>query len=304
MVNVNFIYKLEIVFKMFETGIGRKALVKKYDELLNSNDINAQDIWASFKELAIRDYNSKMPIPEISLILKKIEHHYPKKLKSKVFILDHGCGSGFPDLYWIANGYTNIVCFDIYSQEKSKIYQKLNNILDFKRDVFNIYDGFSLPIDDKSIDIINSNAVVEHLPDEVYEKYFIEEGRVLKDKGISLHVIPQRLQPYDSHTQTWFVHWLPEVFHTPLVKAFGRYNPDLVLKLRTKYTHIKYINNHIGQSKDLSLEYFMNTKIKQEDYYDRQKRGIFFQVCNLPILKYFLPQMFKPLLCLILVSKK
>ena len=288
---------------------GRRSLIKLYSNLINCKTDNIKSSWIELKECVNRDYNSGSPVAEYALLPKTIASNKFSTDKFKLKILNHGCGSGLADLYWVALGYTNLLAVDVYSEESNALYSKLNKILkvcdEIKDDIFFTYEGLQLPIGDKQVDIINSNAVVEHLSDIYYVNYFKEQGRVLKKGGIALHVIPQRLQPFDSHTQTWFVHWLPKFMQNWLIKKLGNYNPDLTLELRSKYSHLKLIRQHIGQCKDISIDYYMNSIIKDEDFYDnKSKRGFIFRLCNLPILKTFLPKLLSPLLCLIVVATR
>ena len=289
--------------------IGRAAIVKKYLRLLDNNEKGVLRAWIDFKAAVIFDYKSDAPVAEFALLPKTIEKNFSKLSTQDISILNHGCGTGVPDLYWVALGYSNLTSVDIFSRDRKETFKKLNELLktmnEIKKDIFFIYDGLTLPLRKNQVDVVNSNAVVEHLSDEFYENYFSEQGRVLKENGIALHVIPQRLQPYDSHTQTWFVHWLPGRIQSRLIKTFGRYNPDLVLHLRSKFTHIKHIKKQIGEVDDRSIDYFMNSKVKKEDFYDsKTKRGLIFQISNLPVFKSFLPKILSYLLCLIVVSKK
>ena len=289
--------------------IGRSSLVNLYNQLITTTKSNEFfNIWLKFKEISLKDFNSKTPIPEIALLPRNIETMYGNINKENISILNHGSGSGFPDLYWISLGYTNLLSFDLYDKNRAKLYVKLNKFLKrnkvIKKDVFHVYDGKKLPLANGTTDVIVSNAVIEHLPDETYEMYFIEEERVLRDGGFCLHVIPQRFQPYDSHTRTWFIHWFPRQFHVSLIKMFGIYNPNLTLVLRTRTTHLRNLK-YIGKVEDKSLNYFMNTKIKKDDFLDGKKsRGIFFFIITLPILKYFFPILLKPLMVLITITKK
>ena len=288
---------------------GRKSLIKLYSNLIKCKTVDVKSSWQELKDCVIRDYNSRTPVAEYALLPKTILSSNFSKDSFKLKILNHGCGSGLPDLYWVALGYSNLISVDVYSEEKHKLYSKLNKVLkvcgEIEDDIFFIYDGLNLPIGDKKVDIINSNAVVEHLSDLYYVNYFKEQGRVLKNGGLALHVIPQRFQPFDSHTQTWFVHWLPRSVQIWLIKKLGKYNPDVPLELRSKFKHLRLLRKFVGQCEDISVDYYMNSGVKGEDFYDgKTKRGFVFRLCNLPILKIFLPKLLGPRLCLIAVTTK
>lgn len=237
-------------------NIGRKALKNFYSLLLESDEILSD--WNNFQRCAVADFNSAAPVAEYAFLLNKIRSsHVIHNDHNSIKVLNHGAGSELPELYWIANGFKDIKSVDIFSEGRSQLYKKLNQILinvtEIEEDIFHIYDGLHLPFNDSMFDFINSNAVVEHLSDKHYFQYFKEQARVLKVGGKAIYVIPQRLQPYDSHNQTWFLHYLPSKFHAPLNKRFGRYNADLTLVLRSKFTHLRYITKVIGPCSDHSI---------------------------------------------------
>lgn len=288
---------------------GRQSLIKIYSDLINCETDDVKKIWRRFKDCVLTDYRSAAPVAEYVLLPNIIERFGPAQDCYNLKILNHGSGSGLPDLYWVALGYTQLVSVDIYSEHQQKLTLKLNHILklccEIEDDIFFLYDGKKLPVEDGSVDVVNSNAVVEHLTDVFFENYFKEESRVLRGGGVALHVIPQRLQPFDSHTQTWCIHWLPRSWHSWLIKQLGKHNIDVPVVLRSKYTHLRILRKYIGKCRDISVDYFMNSEIKREDFYDKKsQRGLAYKLCNLPILKIFLPSMVSPMLCLITVTTR
>jgi SAM-dependent methyltransferase len=100
-----------------------------------------------------------------------------------------------------------------------------------------------------------SQQVLEHVMDDVIEAYYAEEGRVLKPGGLALHQVPHRLVPFDSHTGTWFVHYLPRVLRLRLYCWLG-HDPDYVerlLCLRWPEFHRVRMIEHVGSYQDLTL---------------------------------------------------
>lgn len=189
----------------------------KVDYLIKSEDsINKKLLlWTELKALI----NNKKYIPShfgnLFLFESKVKN-YSKHIK----ILDHGCGSGLSLLFLILKGYENIwgvtVNFsnDIKNKNKvKKINQLIKILLNLKsssEDRIKFYDGKTLPFKKKTFDFIYSQQVFEHL-DRKYKNFFLlEEGKVLKDNGLLYHQIPHRLVPYEAHTKTWIIHWLPK----------------------------------------------------------------------------------------------
>ena len=83
-----------------------------------------------------------------------------------------------------------------------------------------IYNGKKLPFQNSTFDLIFSQQVIEHLPPSNKIPFLLEERRVIKKDGIMYHQIPHRLVPYEAHTKTWFVHWLPKSFGAFYFKKF------------------------------------------------------------------------------------
>lgn len=53
------------------------------------------------------------------------------------------------------------------------------------------YDGFRIPLEDKSVDVVFSSNVLEHIPH--IDQFMIEMRRVLRPGGIAVHVMPTTL---------------------------------------------------------------------------------------------------------------
>ena len=65
----------------------------------------------------------------------------------------------------------------------------------------------TLPYDDGVFDVVVTNHVLEHVPDQ--EKHFSEIRRVLKDDGIVYLASPNKWWIYDPHYKLPFISWLP-----------------------------------------------------------------------------------------------
>jgi SAM-dependent methyltransferase len=69
-------------------------------------------------------------------------------------------------------------------------------------------DALDLPFEDKSFDVIFSNAVIEHVGGREEQRRFVAEGlRVARRAFITT---PNRWFPVEVHTRLPLVHWLPD----------------------------------------------------------------------------------------------
>lgn len=70
------------------------------------------------------------------------------------------------------------------------------------------YDGQTFPFEDKTFDVLWSNAVIEHVGDRNSQILFLQEiTRVSKKAFIST---PNRFFPIEVHSRTPFLHYLPK----------------------------------------------------------------------------------------------
>ena len=53
------------------------------------------------------------------------------------------------------------------------------------------YDGFRIPLEDQSVDVVFSSNVLEHIPH--IDEFMVEMRRVLRPGGIAVHVMPTTL---------------------------------------------------------------------------------------------------------------
>ncbi len=275
--------------------MSRKKLLSLIDEISVSDEKKYANLFHELKKICYDDFYKNEPIPEKGFLVKKIIENY--KDSKNIRILDHGCGAGTTIFYLIGLGYYNVVGYDVLLNLRNR-YTNYNKFLNFclntNLEYFNLYEGINLTEKNKTIDVINSQAVMEHLDDQVYNKYLSEQIRVLKKNGIGIHIIPQRLQFYDSHNRMLFVHWLPRNISIKIYKLFKVYNADINLHLRTTFYHLIKLKKFYGETFNHSLEYYMNKNIKTDDLMDgKKKRGLIFQICNTKILNLFLPFILK-----------
>lgn len=186
--------------------------------------------------------------------------------RDEVIVLDHGCGAGYTVLYLLAIGYTACHGVDLDNESGlgsgDRSYRQihtdpLNEILGavhFTEKRFHTYDGKRLPLDNSGVDLVFSQQVLEHVFDDKIDAYFTEEARVLRPGGVALHQIPHRLVPYDSHTQTWLVHYLPRPMQPLLYRLCGN-DPDYVssiLALRWPWSLRRKMKQAFGNCTDLT----------------------------------------------------
>lgn len=76
-------------------------------------------------------------------------------------------------------------------------------------------DGSRLPFADDSFDYVFSNAVIEHVGDAVDQQRFLDESLRVARCGV-FHTTPHRWSPVETHTKTFFLHWLPRRWHQRL----------------------------------------------------------------------------------------
>lgn len=205
------------------------------------------------------------------------------KPRAQIRILEHGCGGGSTLLYLLALGYAGIHGIDLGGPTAA-----LNRIVgasgvDGGR--FAVYDGRKLPYPDASIDFVFSQQVLEHVAPPVIGAYYAEEARVLAVGGIAYHQVPHRLVPYESHTRTWFTHYLPWPLALRLYRLLGR--DSLVagkhLFLRGPGFHRRQMRRLFGHCRDLTADRLRGLRI--EEYYDgpRGLRRLVAMVANAPV---------------------
>ena len=153
----------------------------------------------------------------------------------------------------MALGFTNVWGFDV-NEDSDRWNPLLREVYGVEEKRFLVYDGGILPRPSASVDVVLSQQVLEHVTDELVESYYSEEGRILKPGGIAFHEVPHRFVPFDAHTQTWFIHYLPRVLRGPLYRMTG--NDPLWAKksgglfVRTPFFHRQMARRHIGEVND------------------------------------------------------
>lgn len=261
------------------------------------------DVWSDF-EAAARD-SSPNPPEHLRRVLEILEDLEAERPRHEIAILDHGTGTGINLFYLAALGYTNVWGANILlkAQSCNRIFHE---VLGVGEDRIFVYDGTTLPFPDHSIQLIISQQVVEHVPDLAIDAYYADEGRVLRLGGYALHHVPHRFMPYDSHTETWFVHYVPRALQTPIYRALGHDTVRLFghLFLRSPQFHMRRVRRYIGAVEDVTTDR-LRRKI-DVDAYDgpRRLRQFVGEVCRHPIAGWIPRIVLGPLMMLETVSRK
>lgn len=229
---------------------------ERYGDLVQARDAkngkNAAQAWNAFCEAAT---TGESPFHLATLLeqLDAVRRDFPDTPQSELTILDHGCGGAVTLLYLLANGYRGVVGVDVGGP-----LVRWNDLLiglgaiDYPG--FFVYDGRTLPLPDESVHLVFSQQVLEHVAPDVIEAYYAEEGRVLKPKGRAYHQVPHRLVPYESHSRTWFIHYLPRPAAQWMYRRLGRASVTLVdhLFLRSPQYHRRAMQRHVGDYRDIT----------------------------------------------------
>lgn len=118
--------------------------------------------------------------PEIPIVRFVARNYYKDKNRSKIKILDLGCGPGAHSWYLAKEG------FDVYGIDGSQIaIEKLKDRL--KKEKLNgsfiVGDAIKLPYEDKFFDCIIDSAAIQHNKSKNINKILEEVFRTLKDGG-------------------------------------------------------------------------------------------------------------------------
>ena len=186
--------------------------------------------------------------------------------------------------------FKNIYCVNVNDDVDS--INRILKIIDNKPEKsFFRTNGSSLPFKDSYFDVVISCQVLEHVPNNLIDIYYNEQSRCLKNGGLLYNEVPHRFNPYDSHTQTWFLHWLPNFIKFFLFKKFSiiffkkipknkrskhikKFCDGSFLILRTPFFHFKKLKSNnfkfknitqlrlINDFNDLSYDSASNLKLR------------------------------------------
>lgn len=219
-------------------------------------DVNKETV-ANFVDIAQLSFKTKTPTHLRCLVKKLCEE------EKDSIILDHGCGGGLTALFLISNGFRNTFGVDVGTKKTINLLNKIISFepLNLKEKRFFLYDGVKLPMRTETVNLCYSQQVIEHLTNEDFVAFFEEEQRVLVPGGLALHQVPHRLNPYDSHTSTYFIHWFPRSVQKWLY-IWQKKNPEYVLNmlyLRWPWVIKKYATKANFYFSDETIERLQNS---------------------------------------------
>jgi len=224
------------------------------------------------------------PPLHLQLILQGLAE-VPSARKEDIVILDHGCGSGRTLLCLLAMGYRGIHGIDI-GGDCEDWNRFLSDGLGLSGKRFSVYDGTRLPYPDRTFDFVFSQQVVEHIRPAALDSYYEEERRVMKPGGVVYHQVPHRLVPYDSHTRTWLIHYLPRRLWLAILRRMGRdmLVPETALFLRWPWEHRRLLRRHLGACEDRTMSRFLRVQDLSDYDGPRWLRGYLARSLRLPVL--------------------
>ncbi|WP_461208476.1 class I SAM-dependent methyltransferase [Desulfocurvus sp. DL9XJH121] len=203
-----------------------------------------------------------------------------------ISILDYGCGGGMFVLYLLLDGYQNVKGVD--TSDRSEYDDFIKTILGIEggEPILQAYDCERLPFDDQEFDAVVSIMVMEHVHD--IDSYYRECARVLKPRGVVLLDFMHRLEPFDTHSRCWIVHYFPIFIRKILYdkfsdKGYSYYNE--ILNLKTVASHRKYSAPFFSNFKSCTKR-----RLKEFDYgRERYKgyagaRSLVARLINLPLV--------------------
>lgn len=249
-----------------------KSIQARFRELVAVRDAAApmEPAWRGLQE-AVKA-STRSPPYHLLAPLRLAQDAARRKGNMSIQILDYGCGGGSTLLYLLASGFEGIHGVDV-GGNCIRWNRWLRDQFGMTDDRFMLYDGKKLPFADGSFDLVISEEVVEHIPDELIEAYYREGARVLRPDGVAYFTAPHRLGPYDSHTRSWGIHYLPRPIavrtHALRNEAHRQFFENHLF-LRWPRFHQTMLDKFYGTTRNLNRER-LNALI-EFDYYDGPKR--------------------------------
>lgn len=260
--------------------------------------------WDSF--VVVVEASRELPPYHLRTLLEIVAQAGGATDKADLRILDHGCGGGATLLYLLALGYTGIYGVDLAPGSAQRWNRLLHEVFGIQDPRFLAYDGGALPFADNTFDVVFSQQVLEHVRPAYVDTYYTEEHRVLKPGGVVVHQVPHRLVPYDSHTETWFLHYLPYRAWRWLLRRLGKSSitSETALFLRWPWVHRNKLRGLFGDPVDLTVDRLVN--LDDFSYYDgpvRLRKAIA-KLVRMPLIGPVARAVLKNLVMIDTVSRK
>ena len=211
------------------------------------------------------------------------------KHRSEISVLDHGCGGGATLIYLAARGYRHLHGVDV-GGNLQEADEALRAITGQTEPHLFLYDGSSLPFTESQFDFIFSQQVIEHVNDDCIEAYLDDEVRVLCDSGVVYHQIPHRWTPWESHTKTWAVHYLPQSVRLGVYRLLG-HDPAYIASILFLRSPLYYGRQLRARYPSVSNETLARLKLRpdHENYEGNIKlRRLVSAGAQLPLLRMLL----------------
>ncbi|MBN44000.1 MAG: hypothetical protein CML94_00555 [Rhodobiaceae bacterium] len=216
--------------------------MKSFEKLASEKIKLAQEGKISFTEAGnlIRQYYNEGAWSPYRYTINQIINLYKKDFETRIY--DYGCGTGRLVMALKCAGFNYSYGGDVVQKFDNELFDKLG----FGKDTFTIIKNDKIPFSNNSFDVLASNEVIEHVFD--HDNYYAEASRVLIKNGIFIVHAPQRLQPFDTHSRCWFIHYFPKKTREILWNQFSSQGG----KFLNNYLNLKTVNYH----KKTSLKYF------------------------------------------------
>lgn len=184
--------------------------------------------WLMGKQADIKDF--LIYVNQLKLITKYID------LKKKKTIVEYGCGNAaLLSLIKLFSPNT-----EIYGVEASKTLLKYIP-QEIRKNIFNICCGDKIPLKDKTVDIIVSFDMIEHVPDWGELTEMVKEwDRILKDRGFCIVATPNCNKIMNIIYFLSGKKWIYNDWHHPTPFVYKKLNR----LLKTRFTHIKNLKGY------------------------------------------------------------